>query len=95
MKGRWLVVIAFWTALVIAVATGAQKAGDFVWLIVFLVFALAGTVKTVRDLVRYFRNPEPNKKYFFTGVYPRWFGRFVFDERDEAPYGLGEQPSTR
>jgi hypothetical protein len=95
VKARWLAVIAFWTAFIVAVATGAQMPFDSVWFIGFLLFALAGTVKVVRDLVRYFRNPDPAKECRFTGGYPRWFERFAVDERDQAPGRHGKLPSRR
>lgn len=95
MKARWLAVIAFWTAFIVAVAIGAQVPFDSVWFIGCLVFALAGTVKIVRDLVRYFRNPDPEKECCFTGGYPRWFKRFALDEHEQAPDRQGKQPSKR
>lgn len=95
MKGRWLAVIACWTAFIVAVASGAQMAFDSVWFIGCLVFALAGTVKVVSDMVRHFRNPDPEKECHLDGGYPRWFRRFAFDERDDAPRGRSKQPLAR
>jgi hypothetical protein len=93
MHPKWIAVLVFWAALILAVALHSPKAGDLVWISIGLLAILWTTLVIVVRAVRNRGDPGALEKAFFSGRgYPRWFLHFVLDDYE---YGRPKPAAKR